>query len=253
MGGFLQTPFLPDKKISHVLVDTRTPIEIIHAFKKQNIVPILAPMSKKLYAAVAGHPDMLMHPLADDVIVVAPDVYQAYSSSLEALNIKLLRGKSEIKSNYPESIAYNVARIDKIAFHHTQYTDKVIREYFEQKQIKLIHVNQGYAKCAVCIVNQKAIITADKSIAKVCDCYNIDVLLIRPGFIVLPGLDYGFIGGATGKISANTLVVAGNIKYHPDYTKIVAFCKKHNVYVKSMMDKPMIDIGSIIPLRYMYK
>ena len=251
MCVFLQTPFLPDKKVSHALVDARTPVDIINTLKKQNIMPIFAPISKKLYAAVAGHPDMLMHHLEDNIVVVAPQVYETFCRCLHRFKIQVLCGKSEIKSNYPENIAYNVARIDKIALHHTKYTDKVIREYLEQKKINLIHVNQGYTKCAICIVSQEAIITADKGIAKVCDCYNIDVLLIRPGFIALPGLAYGFIGGATGKINPDTLVVAGTIKYHPDYTKIKSFCAKHGVHVKNLIDKPMLDIGSIIPLRYM--
>ena len=50
------------------------------------------------------------------------------------------------------------------------------------------------------VVSNKAIITSDKVIAHEAKKVDLDVLLIPPGDIILPGLDYGFIGGCCGLI-----------------------------------------------------
>ena len=75
-----------------------------------------------------------------------------------------------------------------------------------------------------------------------------DVLLIRQGYIELPGVDYGFIGGSSFKVNKNTLAFTGNIKLHPDYNNIKSFAHNHNVELLSLTENTMIDIGSIIPI-----
>ncbi len=248
MYTFLKTPFIPEKKVSHVLIDARASGALISHLKKMGITPLCTPSLTNLYNAVSYHPDMLIHPIGDNVFVTAPAVYEMFFTMLKPLGIKLIKGKSRLKSNYPENIAYNVARIDKIAFHNTHFTDKKIREYFERNNIQLIHVKQGYTKCSTCIISKQAIITSDKGIAKVVDNYNIDVLYIKPGYILLPGLNYGFIGGATGLISSNTLAVAGKLKHHPSYKEIEKFCNKYSKNIISLTQEKAMDIGSIIPI-----
>jgi hypothetical protein len=248
MTEFIKTPFIPERKVSHVLIDGRASADILSGLEDLGIKPILTPLSAGLYEAVTNHPDMLVHPVGDNILVVAPDVYEFFNSVLEPLKFRLIRGKSVLKSNYPENIAYNVARINNLAFHNIRYTDPVIRQYFEQHGVKMINVKQGYAKCSTCIVSDHAIITSDRGIARTADNYNIDVLLITPGHILLPGLNYGFIGGATGLVSKNLLVVAGMLNNHPNYIDIVEFCSKYNVSIRSLGKGQVIDIGSIIPI-----
>ncbi|WHH59297.1 DUF6873 family GME fold protein [Petroclostridium sp. X23] len=250
MEQFLKTPFLPEKRVSHVIVDGRVSSSIISSLHELGIDTILTPALASLYPSVRCHPDMLIHPIGDDIVVAAPDVYDLFKPLLMPLKIKLIRGKTYIKSNYPESIAYNVARINNVAFHNITYTDPVVRDYLEQKNVRMINVKQGYAKCSVCIVNEHAIITSDRGIANAADTYNLDVLLIRPGYILLPGLNYGFVGGATGLIARNQLAAAGSLNKHPDFTDIVDFCSKYNVEILSLGDEELIDIGSIIPIKY---
>ena len=57
------------------------------------------------------------------------------------------------------------------------------------------------------------------SIYKKLTRYGIDVLLIRPGYIELPGYPYGFIGGTNGNLSKDIIVFSGSLKEHPDYEK----------------------------------
>ncbi len=248
MNTFLKTPFIPEKKVSHVLLDGRASEELVLNLKMMGITPLFTPTLTTLYKAVSYHPDMLIHPIGENIFIAAPGVYEIFFTMFKPLGIKLIKGKSRLKSNYPENIAYNVARIDEIAFHNTHFTDKKIREYFERNNIQIIHVKQGYTKCSTSIISKQAIITSDKGIAKAVDNYNIDVLYIEPGYISLPGLNYGFIGGATGLISSNTLAVAGELKHHPSYKKIEKFCNKHSKNIISLTQEKAMDIGSIIPI-----
>ena len=78
--------------------------------------------------------------------------------------------------------------------------------------------------------------------------YNIEVLAIRPGYIALPGYDYGFIGGCSGLLKKNLLVFNGNISLHPDSDSILSFCKNHGTDVYSLSKGVLTDIGTITPL-----
>ena len=53
------------------------------------------------------------------------------------------------------------------------------------------------------------------------DVYKREVLLISSGDIKLEGYDYGLIGGASGKISDNTVVFFGNAEMHPCYLSLI--------------------------------
>jgi hypothetical protein len=69
---------------------------------------------------------------------------------------------------------------------------------------------------------------------------------VRPTlFIELKGLDYGFIGGASGLISPNLLAFAGDITAHPDFDKIEKFLFKNGINIKILDDGPLMDIGTI--------
>ena len=58
------------------------------------------------------------------------------------------------------------------------------------------------------------------------------MLLISSGDIKLEGYDYGFIGGASGKISDNTVVFFGNAEMHPYYSSIRELCLKIKLKLK---------------------
>jgi len=85
------------------------------------------------------------------------------------MGILLLKGEAELGPKYPASVYYNAARVGNIVFHNTKYTDKILRENFSKMGIELVHINQGYAKCAISVVNENSIITMDRGIAKVAE------------------------------------------------------------------------------------
>jgi hypothetical protein len=60
-------------------------------------------------------------------------------------------------------------------------------------------VKQGYTKCSLVVVDEKSVITSDMGLAAALQRFEIDVLLISQGHVALPGLQYGFLGGASGR------------------------------------------------------
>jgi len=195
--------------------------------------------SNSTYKAIAKHPDIFSFSLGEQLII-APEITRYFNEDLKK---HLIWGKSEIKRQYPDNICYNVARVGKFAIHNTKYTDPVIKE---KLNCQWIHVNQGYTKCNTLIVNEDSLITSDQSIYKETTKEGLNCLLIEPEHIVLRGLDYGFIGGASVRIN-DAIVFYGNISKHPDYPQIKKFIESRNLKIK-YFEFPLEDIGSGIKL-----
>ena len=90
-------------------------------------------------------------------------------------------------------------------------------------------------------------ITDDKSIFDALSVYSLECLMISKGDVNLPGHDYGFIGGASGKISETEVLFFGDVTKHRDYKKMADFIEKHGCKIVSL-DFPLTDFGGIIPL-----
>ena len=248
--SFVQKPFLPENKIKAALVDYRIGTEASEALTKEGIEIIKTVPCKDLYDAIHGHPDIVVHPVGDNQLIIAPNVFDMLQPLLIKKGFALTKGETWLNRNYPENIAYNVLRIGSYAFHNTKYTDKAIKDEFEKNEIDLIHVKQGYTKCSACIVDENAIITSDIILAKTVEKFGIESLLIKPEGIILQGLNYGFIGGSCGLLSKSTMAFTGNLDNIQDYYKIVDFLNSKGIEVKILSTKQIFDIGSIIPLTY---
>ncbi|MBF8984190.1 hypothetical protein IZY60_11635 [Lutibacter sp. B2] len=235
-----------NKSSNFVIVDGRVTEGMVNTLEQFKIKVVKTPCCKELYHAISYHPDIMIHPIDRKNVVIAPNVYSLLEDVFIQNGINPIKGDTFLKSNYPDNIAYNVARVSKFAIHNFKYTDKAILKLLEKNGIRFIHVKQGYSKCSTCIVNEHAIITADRGIAKEVVKYGIDVLLISSGSIDLPGLEYGFIGGASGLIGKNKLFITGQLNKHPDYNSILEFLKKNKVKPIFLNREKPIDLGSIL-------
>ena len=169
--------------------------------------------------------------------------------ALEFYGFKLIEGSTMLRPRYPYDIAYNVARVGKFAFHNLKYTDFVLKKELEKAGVELVHVNQGYTKCSVSVIDANSIITSDKGIAKAASKKGLDVLLIKPEEnILLPGLGHGFIGGSSGMINRDKWMVAGDFETLESCGNIKKFLEKKGISCVFVRNQPVIDIGSIIPL-----
>lgn len=226
-----------------VIVDYR-----IHEQEKQFLINLgyqvlLCPPSKKLYWAICGHPDILLHFLSNSTVVVHKDIPYEFIKTLKSMNFKIILSENSLTDKYPFDIHLNAVNTKDIFMHYTKYTDPSILNNIKNK--KILNVKQGYTKCSTAIISPDAFITSDISIKNALTKENKDVLLLPPGDILLPGLDYGFIGGTCGLLEEGLLAFYGDLNYYKYGNKVLDFLEKHHVKPIFLRKAPLVDRGSL--------
>lgn len=237
MSEFILLPNLPTEKIKTVVIGRHS--EIIEKLNLLGIETIVLDENPDIDFSVRNHADMaVVHIGKNNVILDKRQVSAAKKLTSLGFNVKFTDEK--ITGEYPFDVRLNFAIIgDKLLCGKKSEQSELFELPFEK-----ITVNQGYCRCSVCILNEKAIITDDESIFKKCrDIF--DVLLIEKGDILLEDKPYGFIGGASVKADMNTVMFFGSLEYHRDKDKIKAFLKKHGMTYIELFDGLLTDIGSV--------
>lgn len=242
MREYILKPMIPDKTVSTVIIDFRTDKESLRTLNRLNIEVIPTCKIDRIQDSVCGHADMMIHHLGGGDFVTANEAYDYFKKALPDAN--LIRGKNNLQPDYPHDILYNTAAFGKFVVCNKKFTAVEILERYSA----ILDVKQGYAKCSICIVNDNAIITADRKIAQICGQNGIDVLKIEEGCIELRGMNYGFFGGAAGLIDKNILALNGELKTHKNADDIKAFCKNYKVEILELKGGVITDIGSILPI-----
>lgn len=173
--------------------------------------------------------------------------------------------------DYPQDIIYNALCTRDYFVHRITDSDpdmveammhwrKSIAFHNEDKeQVRVIGVTQGYARCTCLPVDNRSFITSDRGLANALESQDASVLTIKPGSILLPGFEYGFIGGCAGHIYIDSLldpagppqraiVFNGNLSLHPDFERIVDFIRSRNIHPVWFDSYPLEDIGSILSM-----
>lgn len=226
-----------------VLVDFR-----ISEIEKENLAKLgfevlTVPPSKVLYEAVCGHPDMLLHKIDNNNVIVHKDMETNFIEKLKKHNLNIFHSANELQKSYPFNIILNAVNLSSLFIHNVKYTDSTLLQYVKDKKIK--NVKQGYSKCSTAIVAEDAIMTNDKSIAGCASEEGIDVLLLSPGDILLPGINYGFIGGCCGLLEERLLGFYGSLEHYAFGKEVLNFLKKHSVEPVFLSNKKLIDRGTI--------
>lgn len=191
------------------------------------------------------HADMQILPIKNDIFLLNECTVLAPKIPKE----RLICCNKKAGNKYPENILLNFLYLNNTLYGKLSAIDENLLDYCKENNIKTVNINQGYARCSTLVLNEKAVITSDLSIEKALKKDGVEVLLISSGNIILDGYDYGFIGGASGKIDENTVVFLGNITNHPDYRRIENFCENHNTSIKIICkDMPLTDIGGIVKI-----
>lgn len=221
---------------------------IYNSLKELKLRVIKTIAHKGVDRAIKYHPDIVMHPIGEDLLVVEPTVFDYYKEALKDTSIELIKGEKKLGLEYPDDIAYNVGRIGNYALHDFRYTDEKIKYYLKKENIKQINVKQGYTKCSMAVVGDSEVITSDVVIDRKLKEKGFESLLISPGYIYLEDHPYGFIGGCTGNISNRDVLLSGSLEAHPDKGKIEKFLLDRNKNIIYLSDKKIRDIGTIIGL-----
>lgn len=247
--NYIKLPNLPEGKVKSILIDGRISKKIADSLMKMEITPIMTEGLPDMYEAVSHHTDIMLHHVGSNRIVHASGISSKILEKLSNLGFQMIEGQTVLSAKYPGNIAYNAARVGNFIIHNLKYTDKILIKELENEGVEFIDVKQGYSKCSVCVVDKDAILTSDKGIGEAASKKGIDVLLIEPDEnIVLPGLNMGFIGGCTGKIARDKMVVTGDLTKLKSFVDIVRFANSHGVKIISLSDEKPVDVGSIIPV-----
>ena len=148
--------------------------------------------------------------------------------------------------DYPADCIYNACSTGKFFIHNLKVTDSELLAAADECGLVPIHTSQGYARCSALPVDENAIITYDRGMARSCrEQGGPQVLLVRPGHVLLPGYDCGFIGGTGGRVG-DEIIFNGDLSSHPDFEAIKDFISERGLGLVYFKDEPLTDIGSVI-------
>ncbi len=235
---------MPDNPVTLVAISSLATKQI-EALHNLGIKTILIPPYDKLQKAVNTHADMVLFHRGYDEIILH-NYSETLNNDLRNAGFKLKFTTAEVLSKYPNDIQLNSFLFGKYFVGSKAYSKDVAFSDFDWE---CINTKQGYAKCSSIILNEKAVITSDLGIQKALQNHGFDSIYVNTKGIALKGYDCGFIGGTCFKIDKDTLVFTGNLTDYHDKDKIFSFCKRHKISVKFLCNEPLIDFGSIIPLK----
>ena len=227
-------------------LDYRITEEEINNINKYNLNPIIIPKTDLVYDAINGHVDIQINILDKESkkVIVHNSMSNAFLEELEHHNINYILSENSLGYEYPNNIILNSLILKDYFFHNIKYTDPSLLNAVSNK--KIINVKQGYTKCSVLPLNDKAFITNDIGIAKKMNIENLDVLLLPYGDIELPNLNYGFIGGIGGMINNETLALFGDISCYQYKDEVINFTKKYGIDIISLKKGKLVDRGSLL-------
>ena len=243
MINFVTKPNLPTGRVESIICGELCD-EVNAYLDSIGVERLVIKANTDIDPAVKYHADMAAIYLGTGKILLDKRQHLLGKKLLEkGLDVQYTR--ADIMGEYPNDIALNFTIIgNKIIGRFDSADDRLLNLVSDFDKI---NVRQGYCKCSCLVVSDNAMITDDKSIYDKAIANGIDSLLISKGDIRLEGHDYGFIGGASGKISEKDILFFGDITKHCDYKKIADFIMKHGCEIISL-DFPLTDFGGIIPI-----
>lgn len=245
-GRFIAEPNLPESDVLTV-ISANCDNSLEKALSDLSIKIIATAPNPFLDDSVAVHGDILCFHLGNNEFLIDQNQIEIINK-LTNLNctVKTVNG---ISSPYPKDCPLNCADIGDFLICNEKITHKTIIDNAVKHGKTVINVKQGYAKCSVCIADRNTIITDDASIYKAVSPYpEIKALFVEKGSVMLKNCNYGFIGGCTGLIGNKKLFFNGDLSTHSDYTRIVSFLKENQIRYFDIKNKPLTDIGSILPI-----
>jgi len=207
-----------------------------------------------LYDEIAAHVDI--HYLkVGEMVFSAPE-------KKGALPFNTVSCTTQLGGTYPEDIPYNVCIVGKNAIHNFKYTDNIVKFYLERHEYNMIDVEQGYANCSTCVLDDNTCITSDIGIARALMDNGVDTLYVcepdiklkkristvfkdesRMSFENSPM--QGFIGGAMARVG-DTVVVFGDINNLVNGTKIRKFIEKKGLKLHHFEGLDVVDYGGVL-------
>jgi len=244
---FVAEPNLPRGTVKSIFLGDKYIRELKNGLEGLGISIISVPKNGSVPEPVSYHADMSLCYMGSGILVAASAIYdELRQNAPEELNI--LKAESRQSADYPNDIGLNACLIGDRLLHKLENTDKSVLTLARKSRLRSYNVNQGYTKCSVCILTRNRIITGDLGIHRQCGELGVQSLLIENAPIRLDGYDTGFIGGCCGKISRDKVAFTGLLKGLRDERRIMNFIWDTGMEAVFLTDKPVFDVGSIIPV-----
>lgn len=248
MSAFVRLPGLP-KAAKAILIGENYAEILQNSIEIRGISSIFVPNNPFVDPRLSGHADLSVFHTGGEKLYLAPYLKgTAFHKQLAELGAELVFPQIVQRPIYPQDAQLNVCAIGKNLISSPKIAAKEIVDFFTNKDAELIPVRQGYVNCTVCVVDEHSLITADRGIARAAENYGLEVLLISEGHIDLPGFACGFIGGASFRLSENTMAFTGVLDGHPDKEAILSFLHRHGLEADYLTDRLIFDIGGAIPI-----
>lgn len=246
MPHFVMLPNLPNHRISVAAVGEDYADIISTALEPFGITALSCNRNCFVDKRLSSHIDLSVFHHGENKFTLAKTLYgSAFSNELSKMGADISYSAADFSPQYPNDAFLCALSNGSKLFHNESFCDPNIKSCHGEK---LIHVNQGYAKCSVCLINETAAISSDVGLIRAMRNQGMDVLEISSGGIELTGFAHGFIGGAAFKISADELAFTGNINTHPNKAEILNFLELHEIKPIFLTNRPIFDIGSVIPI-----
>ena len=230
------------------VLSASAPRAFIDALAELGYDTVILPPHPFLPSPVSSHPDMLLF-FSSDAIFCTEAYQRIASEELSVISRRAARPirtvKKELANQYPHDVLFNAAPIGDRLFCLPSATAE---ELLTLPGLTPIPVRQGYAKCSVIPVGDRALMCADPSIEKAAKVNGFDVLLLSPGGIRLDGYEYGFPGGCASLApyeKTDTILFCGALSQYPDGTRMHDFCSAHGYRLLPLGDFPPTDIGTV--------
>ncbi len=218
-------------------------VDEIQELKELGVEPILLKQSPYLDDEINAHADILSFYAGNKRLLLASHLKGEYDAVLDGYSIDYV---NSITSPYPNDIKLNATILGELLICKYNATTNKILSSVNSNKIKVLNVNQGYTKCNLCILNDYAVITSDSNLTHLLKKSQIDVLEISQGNIYLSDIHFGFIGGASGKLTEDAMYFSGDLSSHPDYNKIIRFLNKYNIKPIFNKNRQLKDFGGFI-------
>jgi len=232
-------------------IDGRAPRDSLAALVRYEFYPIPMPPYSALGAPVSSHTDMLLHRAGNTLISHADyceeheEHWKLIRELLRASGLTLKFISERAEKTYPRDAILNALEIGGTLFCKTDTVAPTILEHAKARELRTVHVNQGYPACTVLKLCDSAAVTADRGMARALTSRGIRVTLIEEGGVLLPPYPHGFIGGA-GAVFGDTLYFVGRIEEHPSYNIIREAAALEGITLTSLGDGPLTDVGGIL-------
>lgn len=227
----------------HTIVDERLLIEEKEALEELGYKVIKCPKTSLVNPAISSHPDIQLFLIDQKTLIVHQNIDIEFKNILIDMHYTVVESANSLSCDYPGDIFLNAYQTKEYFIHNINFTDKNLLLHLKNKE--LISVKQGYTKCSILPISEKALITNDPSIASALLPFGFDILKLPYGDIILPGYNYGFIGGCGGVSPKGELLLFGELNNYIYYREVLKFLLKYDVKPISLSSGKLKDRGSI--------